>query len=133
MTTDLIPQGLDTTIASDFCLIYDLLTKQGFTFSGYCPSVTDLQWILYRNETEITRSCAGRLLYKCGKWKTEAIAGRFDASCVFAEVMAALTTDKVKTLEGRKATLIIVNTMGIPVCRHITVQKAEIVPAKRLS
>jgi hypothetical protein len=37
----------------------------------------------------------------------------------------------IKILEGQKATLMIVNGMGFPICRHITVQKADIVPARR--
>lgn len=44
-----------------------------------------------------------------------------------------LTTniDDIKSLEGQQVTLMLVNEMGFPVCRHIKVQKAEIVSAKR--
>jgi hypothetical protein len=37
----------------------------------------------------------------------------------------------IKTIEGKKVTLLLVNTVGFPICRHITVQKANVVPAKR--
>lgn len=37
----------------------------------------------------------------------------------------------VRTLKGKKVTLILINTMGFPVCRHITVIAADIVSAKR--
>lgn len=37
----------------------------------------------------------------------------------------------VRTLESKKVTLILINTMGFPVCRHITVIAADIVSAKR--
>ena len=37
----------------------------------------------------------------------------------------------VKTLEGKKVTLSIVNTMCAPACRHITIISADIVSAKR--
>lgn len=37
----------------------------------------------------------------------------------------------VKTLEGQKVTLVLINTMGFPVCRHVTITTADIVSAKR--
>ena len=40
-------------------------------------------------------------------------------------------TDGIKSLEGQRATLMLVNTMGFPVCRQITIKKVEIVSAKR--
>jgi hypothetical protein len=42
------------------------------------------------------------------------------------------TTDiDIKTLKGEKVTLMLINEMGFPVCRHIKIQKADIVSAKR--
>lgn len=37
----------------------------------------------------------------------------------------------VKALETQKVTLVLVNGMGVPVCRHVTIISADIVPAKR--
>lgn len=37
----------------------------------------------------------------------------------------------VRTLEGKKVTLILINAMGFPICRHITLIAADIVSAKR--
>lgn len=43
----------------------------------------------------------------------------------------AQTNIDIKTLEGQKATLMLVNTMGFPIVRHITITKADIVAATR--
>ncbi|MEG4149472.1 LPD29 domain-containing protein [Microcoleus sp. Pol12B5] len=37
----------------------------------------------------------------------------------------------VKKLEAQKVTLVLINGMGVPVCRHVTVISADIVSAKR--
>ena len=41
------------------------------------------------------------------------------------------TNIDIKTLEGQKVTLMLVNEMGFPVSRQITIKKADIVSAKR--
>jgi hypothetical protein len=61
------------------------------------------------------------------------IEGKIEAKKREAEVISpqAQPDFDVRTLESKKVTLILINTMGVPVCRHITVIAADIVSAKR--
>ena len=89
LSLELIPDGLDAKTAYNFCLVYNVLTANGFKFAGYCPTLTDLQWIVYRNQSEETRPCSGRLLCRDGQWKTDALAGNFTGYCRLDEFLKA--------------------------------------------
>lgn len=84
---ELVPPDLDSTVVYNFCLVYNILTTHGFKFAGYCPSVSDLQWVVYRNQTDQYRPCLGRLLYRQGLWKTDGTAGNFNGQCNLEELV----------------------------------------------